>query len=103
MSQPTFSEFKAAEAELQAAFFALEEREVGDQHICPAVAPISGSDVYYTDGDAAKYIGKILLMRGELARGYYFFDATGPCDTPFPPKYDTIFRAWIAGVVAKVR
>lgn len=101
MGHPTFSDFKDAEPALQAAFFALKEREVGDQHICPVVAPIFGSDVYYTDGDAAKYIGKILLIRGELAIGCYFFDTTGPCDKPFPPKYDATFRAWIAGVIAK--
>ncbi len=102
----TFADFKAAESKLQAEFLALEEQdhEPGHKNYMPYVKPVEALDVFYTDGDAARCVGKIVFEHiSGLARGYYFFDAEGPRLGSFPAKYDAMFRAWIADVVAAVK
>lgn len=99
-----FADFKAAEKKLQAAFLALKDHEPGHKNYMPYVKPVEALDVFYTDGDAAKCLGKIVFEHiSGLGRGYYFFDAEGSCLGSFPSKYDATFRAWIADVVATVK
>lgn len=105
MSCPAvFADFKAAEAKLKAAFLALEDHEPAYKNCMPYVKAVEALDVFYTDGDAAKCVGKIVFEHfSGLARGYHFFDADGSRLGSFPAKYDAMIRAWIADVVAAVK
>lgn len=93
-----YADFKAAEAVLKAAFAALEDRDAGDKDMMIAVEPISGLDIFYSDGYAQKFVGKITLRNvNDIIVRQYYFDASGP-DYKFPPKYDALWRSWIASV-----
>ncbi len=93
----SLTEFQAALPALQAEFAKVSEpnREV-------RVEPVSTLDLFYSDGDAQHYTGKITVFNTDvgLATSWYFTPA-GPVDH-FPERYDACFRAWIASVKAKV-
>ncbi len=97
-TQLRFSDFKAAEAELQEAF-----KPIAKEGYIVRVEPVDGLDLFYSDGTAANYTAKIAVQVNSfgLTHSWYFTPA-GPVHL-FPRDYDTVFRAWIASVVAKVR
>ncbi len=91
---PKYTDFKAAEPALKATFKEIEPTyEI-------RVAPIEGLDLFYSDGTAANYTAKIVVERPPhgLTSSWYF-TPSGP-DYKFPDKYDAVWRAWIAAVVA---
>jgi hypothetical protein len=95
---PILSEFQKAQGDLQAAF----------QAIAPPthsiyVEAISSLDMFYTDGDAMRYTGKITVQINPHGITHsWYFTPEGPVDH-FPEEYDTVFRAWITAVVGKAR
>ena len=90
----SFSDFKAKEKELQEAFALISSTHT------VKLAPISGTDMFYTDGSAMNYTGKIVVVNTESGLdAQWYFTPSGPVDH-FPKVYDACFRKWIASVVA---
>lgn len=90
---PGLLDYKAALPALQAAFapIAAEGQTI-------TVEPIESLDVYYTDGSAVAYTGKITILTPPFGlKTSWFFTPAGPVDH-FPTLYDPIFRKWIASV-----
>lgn len=90
----TYNTYKAAEPALQAM--------IPDHRI--TVEPIVGADLYYTDGKAHAYIGKIVVSdRIDSMRMFhvYFPNGSETIDHPLYTKYKDILLAWVASVDSK--
>jgi hypothetical protein len=87
-----YSSFKNAEAQLQAAF----QAKFPNQSV--HIEEISGTDIYYTDGDAQRFMGKFVLVDANGSKsGMAFFTESGPAYS-FPKAYAKCFQDWIDSI-----
>ena len=98
MSVP-LSTYTTALPELQAKYDALK---IGNYTL--KIEPISGTDIYYSDGDAQRYKGKISLF--DPAKGYsdfqLFFTDEGLIHNRRSSS-DDVFQTWIITTARKYR